>query len=178
MRFLKLCMLGLMIFTGTSLFAQKDLDFSDFDKDNDWWIEKHEFLQKFTDVYSEDWDNTNDTGLDDEDFYLSTFRLIDRDNDDFLNEEEWVFGYDHFFGDYLDSDFAVIDYDEDNSITYQEYFDALYDSDYFLNWDVDRDTFLNEYELAEAVFRSWDRNNNRLLGRGEFNSMDEYFLDL
>lgn len=177
MRYLKNFLLLFILLSATGLYSQ-NMEFKDFDTDNDWWIEKNEFIDKFVKTYSEDWDNTNNTGLDDEDFYLSSFKLIDVNNDNNLDEDEWDFGFDEFFGDHLSGDFAMHDYDDNNYITYEEYFDSLYGSDYFLSWDVDRDTFLSQFELAEAVFNNWDRNNNAVLGRGEFNSMDEYFLDI
>ena len=177
MRDFKKFLLLFLLLSVTSLYSQ-NMEFTDFDTDNDWWIEKNEFIDKFVKLYSEDWDNTNDTKLDDEDFYLSTYMLIDKDNDDILDQEEWDFGFEEFFGEYITGNFDMHDYDDDNIITYEEYFDSLYDTDYFLTWDVDKDTYLSQFELGEAVFENWDRNNNGVLGRGEFNGMDEYFLDI
>lgn len=158
-------------------FAQ-DKDFKDFDLDNDALIERSEFVNVFVKNYKDDWDNTDNTGLDDEDFYVSSYGVINADNNTYLDADEWTFGYNYFFSDYLNKDYTLYDTDGDGFIEYVEYHDAIYDNDLFFEWDVDNDGYLDQYELANAVFDNWDINDNYVMNRFEFNNFDNYYLDI
>ncbi|MDN3687566.1 EF-hand domain-containing protein [Cyclobacterium jeungdonense] len=169
----------LMMFS-TSLFAQ-NLNFSDFDKDDDGWIEKEEFRTVFTANYWDDWNNVDNSYLDDEDFYTFNYALIDTDDDDLLTEEEWTYGYDYYYGDYLKDgydSFEAYDVDGDGYIEYTEYYDGLYDTDYYVTWDIDKDTYLSQEELAENVFENWDLNDTGLMSRSEFYNFDGFYKDI
>lgn len=172
----------LLLFTcsiiGPVAAQEHDKNFEDFDLDSDGLVERNEFVDVFVKNYSADWDNTDDTGLDDEDFYLTNFTMLNKDENEYLDEAEWMFAHDYFNGDYLNEDYTLYDVDGDGYVEYNEYYDALYDSDYFLSWDVDRDGYLDQYELAYAVFDNWDMNDNYVLNRSEFNSFDQYYLDI
>ncbi len=157
-------------------FQAQNLTFNDFDNDGDNLVEKQEFMDTFTSNYAEDWDNTDNTNLDDEDFYTATYSVVDIDEDDLIDEDEWNWGYNYYYGDYLGDDFDLYDYDD--YISYEEYYDAFDYTDYYATWDVDRDTYLSESELAEGVFESWDVNDNGVIDKNEFNSFDAYYLDI
>lgn len=175
MKKLLFALIGLII--PLTFFAQNKT-FSDFDKDGDGFIERYEFVDVFTANYVDDWDNTDDAGLDDEDFYTTSYARLNVNDNDYIDPEEWVTGYNYFYGDYLYDDYVLYDTDGDGYVEYAEYYDALYDSDYFMSWDVDNDGYLDQYELAYAVFDNWDVNDNLLLNRSEYNSFDYYYLDI
>lgn len=149
--------------------------FSAWDKDNDGYIEKDEFIDTYVSAVYDDWDLTAEDELGMDDFYVATFDIIDTDDDDILDEDEWDFGYDYYYGDYLDDDYDLYDIDDDNDIDYTEYYDSLYDSDFFYDWDIDNDDFISEYELAEQVFENWDINDNGLLNRSEYLAFDRQY---
>lgn len=153
-------------------------DFSDFDQDGDGLIERFEFVEVFTENCVDEWDNTDETDLDVDDFYTASYAVINIDDNGYIDVDEWVTGYNYFYGDYLYDDFAMYDIDGDGYIEYAEYYDALYDSEYFMSWDIDNDGFLDKYELANAVFDNWDTNGNFLLNKSEFNMFDHYYLDI
>ena len=172
--------LVLLLITGflaTLVFAEYK-DFKNFDLDWDGLIEIYEFVDVFGKNYTDDWDNTDDTGLDDEDFYVSTYAMLNADDNTYLDANEWAFGYNYLYGDYLYDDYVLYDTDGDGFIEYTEYYDTLYDSDFYLSWDIDRDGYLDQYELAYAVFDNWDINENYVLNRSEFTSFDLYYLDI
>lgn len=151
-------------------------DFTDFDKDGDGLVERNEFVEVFTKHYVDAWDQTEEGGLDDDDFYATIFAIIDQDDSDDIRADEWNTGFDLFHGDYLYDNLAMYDVNDNGSIEYVEYYDALYDSDYFVSWDVDNDGYLDQYELANAVFENWDLNSNYVINRNEFNILDHYYL--
>lgn len=152
--------------------------FSDFDKDKDGLIENREFVTVFTTYYIDDWAGTEKGGLDDGDFYATTFAIIDKDDSDFIDEDEWDLGYDLFYGAYLYDNLAMYDVNRDGLISYTEYYDVLYDSDFFRTWNVDRDGTIDQYEFADGIFDSWDQNNNSVINKSEFNMLDQFFLGL
>lgn len=155
-----------------------DLTFEDFDRDGDEWVQKDEFKETFTENYAEDLNLTDDPGLDDEDFYRTTYYFIDINRDNMLSMDEWLHGYTYYYGDYLVEDFAIYDLNRDNLISYQEYYDGLYPTEFFHTWDRDYNSFLSDKELAEKVFESWDANNNGLMSEFEYQRFDEYYTDI
>ncbi len=166
-----------LLFSSSTLLAQ-ELKYEDFDKDNDGWIEKEEFKTVFTDYYWDDWNNVDDPYLDDEDFYTFTYNIIDVDNDEMLSLDEWTYGYNYYYGDYLLDDFTAYDIDGDGFVEYTEYTDPFYDTDFFVSWDVDRDTYLSEEELGERVFERWDTNDTGLMSRAEFKNFKRAYEDI
>lgn len=174
------------IFTGLFLAAilmaaspvSESLTFKDWDKDGNDLISRSEFVEVFTKNYVDDWNVIDDEYLDDEDFYHVTYAMWDVDNDNLLSKEEWQYGYDYYYGDYILDDYVAIDTDGDGFIEYQEYYDVLYPTQYYTVWDVDEDTYLSELELARLVFNNWDINDNNFLELDEYQKFDSYYLDI
>ena len=176
MRFMLLVVMGLFI--SSSVIAQNS-EFEDWDEDGDGLIERHEFVDKFVDEYFQAWDPENEKGIIEEGFFRESFAGLDTDNDNMLSDEEWLIGYNYFYDDYLVyDDIVAIDSDGDGLIEYQEYSDALYETAYFTDVDLDADNYISEYELAYYVFDNWDTNDTGLINRSEFNQFDEYYLDV
>ncbi len=173
----KQALLICLMFFSTSLFAQ-NLNFDDFDLDNDGWVEKDEFKAVFIANYWDDWNPDDDENLDEDDFYTFTYAIIDVDDDELLTPEEWVYGYDYYYGDYLVDDFVAYDVDGDGYLEYAEYYDVLYDTDFYATWDIDMDTYLSKAELAENVFELWDTNDTGLMSKSEFNNFKKYYDDI
>jgi hypothetical protein len=167
-----------ILFIG-QLTAQEDLTFDDWDHDDDYLIEYHEFEDEFTENYVDDWNNYDDEHLDDEDFMHATFRIFDRNDDDMLSISEWMFGYNYYYDEYLIiDDVRSYDLNNDQYISYEEYTDALNTTEYYAELDVDDDTFLNQFELANAVFNNWDVDNSHTLTKAEYERFDEFYLDI
>ncbi|MFP8489203.1 hypothetical protein ACKGJO_08865 [Gracilimonas sp. Q87] len=171
--------LTILIFGITSAITAQDTSFEDWDEDGDELIERHEFVDKFVDEYFQAWDPENEMGLIEEGFFRESFAGLDTDNDNFLSDEEWLIGYNYFYEDYIVyDDMAAIDSDGDGQVDYQEYYDALYESAYFTDIDLDADNYISEFELANYVFENWDTNDSGLINRSEFKQFDEYYLDV
>lgn len=176
MKYTILLILGL--FLSTTAIAQTS-DFEDWDQDDDGLIERHEFTDKFVDEYFQAWDPENERGVIEEGFFRETFAGLDTDGDRFLSDEEWLVGYNYFYEDYLIyDDLAAVDSDGDGFVEYVEYYDALYDSAYFTDIDLDADNYISEYELANYIFDNWDINDTGLINRSEFNQFEAYYLDV
>ena len=92
---------GMLIVLSSGKFVQDELVFEDWDKNGDGLITRSEFVDRFTANYVNDWNVVDDAHLDDEDFYHATYQMWDEDKDTLLNEQEWMFGYDYYYGDYI-----------------------------------------------------------------------------
>lgn len=174
-------MIGLLLvftlFMGLSAFAQ-NLTYDDFDVDDNSVIDKQEFSKVFRAFYWDDWNNVDDPGLDDEDFYTVTYTFIDANHDERLALEEWKNGYTYYYGSYLKNDYTIYDLNHDGYITYNEYVAAVNSTDYYVVIDVDHDAYLSEAELANYVFESWDADDNKMMNRDEFLKLDAYYTDI
>lgn len=169
---------GLLIIMAGAKAQEENLTFTDWDKNQDGLISRSEFIDIFTYQYTDDWNLKDDEGLDDEDFFVSSYEMWDNDNDEMLTEEEWLFGYDYYFGDYVTVDYVAVDTDGDGFIEYAEYYDILDDTDFYTVWDVDANGYLNEYELARMVFNNWDIDNTNFIELDEYQDFDSHYLDI
>lgn len=180
MRTIKTCLaFTVLFFTTCLLYGQKEnLTFNDWDKNKDAMISRSEFVDIFTYHYVDDWNIKDDEHLDDEDFFVSSYGMWDTDNDEMLSEEEWLYGYDHYYGDYVVVDYLTVDEDGDGFIQYTEFYDIFDDTDYYTVWDVDADGYLNEFELARMVFNNWDIDNTNFIEVDEYQEFDSLYLDI
>ncbi len=156
----------------------ENLTFEDFDNDNSGVIEKNEFHKTFTKNFYDDWNQNDDPYLDDEDFYMTVYDVWDVDNDMALSYEEWLRGYDFYYGDFIVTDYESIDIDGDGLIEYEEYEGILDDTDFYVTWDVDASEYLSEEELASGVFHRWDIDNSGAIERDEYTDFDRNYLDI
>lgn len=157
----------------------QDSDFSEWDEDNDGLIERHEFTSVFTEKYFPAWDPDGERGIIEEGFYKHSYAGLDSDSDGYLTDEEWLVGYNYFYDDYVVyEDYDMIDVNEDGKVTYDEYYDVMYDTALFTDIDMDSDNYISEWEIADYVFENWDFNDSGALSRSEFNRFDWYYLDV
>lgn len=177
MKTLKIILSGFIILSNTVLFAQENFD--DWDKDEDLVIEKEEFVDKFTKEYYSTWsEGAEPQGILEEGFFRESFAGLDTDNDGFLSDEEWLVGYNYFYDEYLVEEVGFIDADNDGMIDFDEYYDVIYNTEYFTDVDLDSDNYISEHELAEYVFNNWDIDDNGVLSKYEWNSFKAYYLDV
>jgi hypothetical protein len=166
------------IFFSTALWVQPE-GFEMWDKDGDGVIERQEFVEKFTKDYFSAWDPTNTQGIIEEGFFKKTYAGLDSDNDNLLSDEEWLIGYNYFYDDYLAyGDIGFIDVNADGTVRYEAYDNALYDTNYFTDVDLDEDNSLSEYELADYVFDNWDFDESKTLSEFEYKGFSRYYIDV
>lgn len=174
---MKKLLVFLLLFAGSNLVYSADFD--EWDTDGDGLLEHHEFTSKFMNEYFNMWDPSGTAGVIEEGFFKKSFAGLDTDNDNLLSDEEWLIGYNYFYDDYvMYEDIDFVDVNDDGSVTYTEYYDALYETSYFTDIDLDADNYISEYELANFVFDNWDTNNSGVLNRSEFNRFSWYYLDV
>lgn len=178
MNTLKIVLSGLLMLATTVTFAQESFD--EWDKDDDYLIEREEFTEEFTDEFYSAWaEDAEPRGIIEEGFFRESFAGLDTDNDGFLSDEEWLVGYNYFYDDYLvHEELGYIDMDGDGMIDYDEYYDVTYDTEYFTDIDLDGDNYISGYELANYVFNNWDFDENGVLSRYEWNSFENYYYDI
>lgn len=177
MKIIKYFSLVVAIVLISSFRPGEELTFSDWDRNDDQLISLSEFTGVFKKLYVDDWNVVDDNYLDDEDFYLATYRIWDINKDELMTKEEWLMGYDHQYGEYMVDDFVAHDIDGDGHIEYAEFRDALMNTEYYVILDIDADTYLSDEELAAAVFDSWDIDDSNFIEPDEYKLFDAYFRD-
>jgi len=178
-RFIKQASIFTFLIMSPFLIVAQDTEFDDWDTDNDGLIERYEFTNVFTDKFFSAWDPDNEKGLIEEGFFKESYAGLDTDSDGFLSDEEWLTGYNYFYEDYVVyEDYDMIDVNDDGKVTYDEYYDVIYDTEYFSDIDMDSDNYISEYELADYVFENWDFNDSGALSKSEYNRFDWYYLDV
>jgi Ca2+-binding EF-hand superfamily protein len=178
MKFINLLLGSIIVLSGMSIQAQEI--FSEWDEDGDNLLEKEEFTDKFRTEFYSAWAKKSDTrGIIEEGFFEQSYAGLDTDNDNLISDEEWLIGYNYFYDDYLvNEEIGFIDTNNNNKLEYQEYYDVIYNTNYFTDVDLDSDNYISEYELSEYVFNNWDFDNNGVISRYEFNSFKLYYLDV
>lgn len=154
-------------------------EFANWDDDGDELIEREEFTSKFIDMYFSSWDADNTRGLVEEGFFEKTYAGLDTDNDNMLSDEEWLIGYNYFYDDYLVyGDIGYADINGDGMVSYDEYYEVMYDTNFYTDTDLDGDNYISEYELANYVFENWDFDESGAISPFEFKRFDNYYLDV
>ncbi|MFW5644668.1 MAG: EF-hand domain-containing protein [Bacteroidota bacterium] len=156
--------------------SHRDLSFNDFDKDGDGRIDQEEFIDTYTAYYLK-WEGVENGYPDDEGFYSSLYHIWDIDKDKKLNKEEWMMGYNYYYGEFIVKEYESVDADQDGFIEYEDFNDVLRDSDFFASWDRDASDYLDEEELAHGLFAVWDVDNNGYLDADEFDAFELYYLE-
>ncbi len=191
---------GTVLFLNSSGQTTNNPNFKDWDKDNNNLISRNEFVDRYSNDYSKDWksdpmndqqnfdknepvenqQSTMNEGSDrfnDNDFYESSYRIWDKNKDNRLSEDEWRYGYDMSYGDYLDDDYAGIDTNHDGYLDYNEYHNSLGNTSYYSDMDVNRDNSLDNKEVSDMVFNDWDKDSSGYIEADEYDEYGDSFLN-
>lgn len=166
MKTLKTTLLAFFVLGSTSIIAQ---DFDDFDTDKDGRWSQDEFVERSADAYDEV-DVNRDGKMDADEFAESTFNVSDKDQDDFVNKEEWRSTAD-LYGSYMSTN-GYLDYDtdRDDKLNRREWNESIGESGWFDTYDTNKDKFLDEKEYNEGAFNDWDVNNDGYVDEDEYSS--------
>ena len=151
-----------------TVFADNTMEFSDFDANSDGSLDATEVPNIYENNF-EEWDADGDGSLSEEEFNNTTFSLTDMDDDDALTEEEWNDGFESFFGNWTEDDFATFDANADGSVTSDEWNTIFGDSEWFTTFDADENSMVTEDEWDAGLFDDWDANDDDAVDEDEFN---------
>ncbi len=148
--------------------------FSDFDTNEDGFLDADEIGDTYQNDFTT-WDVDADGGLNEDEFYATTFGNTDVDNDDLISEDEWNQGYASMYGNYSeDTDFATFDTDADGSLSSEEWRTGFGESTWFTTYDADADTSLTEDEWNTGIFNDWDTDADGMISEDEYNTYSPY----
>lgn len=166
--------------TVVSLAAQnkQKVTFKEWDMNRDNMISRSEFFNEFTEKYYGSWDMDDNNYLQNDEFYKKTYTFWDVDQDGVLDDTEWYRAFDYFFGDHVMIDFNAADFNDNGQVGYDEYFDMLENTDFYVSFDVNNDGVLKEFELARGIFNYWDLDNSRFIEYDEYTKFDNTYLTL
>ncbi|MFO8130227.1 MAG: hypothetical protein R6T99_10050 [Bacteroidales bacterium] len=168
---------AMIAITSISCDRSTNLSFEDWDLDNNGTIEQREFVDVFSEHYYDDWNTVNNEYLDDEDFYHTVYNVWDIDDDEAMVREEWIAGYDYFYGDYVVVNYEDIDVNNDEVLLYDEFYNVLRDTDFYHDWDLNKDAYLSDEELGLGLFHIWDVDNSGKIEYDEYVDFDLYYTD-
>jgi len=168
--------LFLMIFTFPLNAQQVEADFYEWDTNHNELISRSEFIDHFTVIFDTNWRQNEQGAVSGEDLYPATYQIWDVDGDQLLSEDEWLYGYDFNFGDYVLDDYNAVDTDKDGFVDYVEFFETMSETDYQALYDVDGDNFISRYELSRAIFNSWDYDDSNFIEKDEFDRFKNFYL--
>ena len=154
--------------TITVILDSSMMAFSDFDTDGDGNLNAEEVPMIYQDDFAE-WDTNDDGMLNREEFDMTTFSLTDMNNDEMLSEDEWNDGFNSFFGNWVEDDFATFDANADGNLTDDEWNEAFADSEWFSTFDADGSSMVAEDEWDTGLFNDWDTNDDDMIDENEFN---------
>lgn len=147
--------------------------FADFDSNDNGMLDPDEVPATYQNNFDE-WDADDNGSLSSEEFYNTTFMVTDADDNDSIDEDEWNLGYDSWFGDYLEDDFATFDANSDDVLSDAEWDDAFADSDWFETYDANNDDLLEDTEWDTGLFNDWDLDGNNSINEEEYNSYIDF----
>ena len=162
---------ALIGFSGCS--TTEKFSYDTWNKDKSKPMTTDEFTNVFKTYYVSDWkinETPTDIKYDNSDFYEAGFAFWDENDDGVIDRDEWKSINSFFFQKYEFEDFEKIDDNENGELSLTEYREEIEDNGLFASWDVNDDNVLNEDELAQGVFHSYDFDDSGFLEKGEFNT--------
>lgn len=153
-----------------------DNSFAQYDANRDDQWDENEFSESYQGNFSgyDSFDNDSSGELNTKEFYIATFRTIDRDGNQSINRQEWDEGYNNSFGDYSDEeDFDIFDTDQSGDLSESEWDQGFTKTTWFVTYDVDKNETVSNQEWTKANFSAWDTNNDGFLNEQEFQAYNK-----
>lgn len=123
--------------------------------------------------YYEEWDENDDSLLDENEYYGGFYDTWDTNNDNNLDENEWNTSVNDFGLE--NQTWANWDASGDGMLDENEFRTGIGESNYFADWDADDDNSLNEREYSDGLFGIWDNNDDNELDDNEYGYYNTYF---
>lgn len=170
--------LALLAVTGCT--TTEKFSYDTWNKNSDDAINKDEFTEVFKSHYAVEWEEERemaDSPYNSKEFLQSSYAFWDADDNDYIDENEWDSLNEFYFNKYGFEKFSTIDEDNNGQINYTEYIAHVEDNGLFSGWDENGDDVVNESELAQGIFKSYDYDNSGYLEMGEFNTFTSYYAE-
>ena len=111
-------------------------------------------------------------------FYDYSFTHLDRNKDGNLDNNEWKYGHDNFYGSSgVSSNFEEYDGDGNANLSQEEYMNSFSDSDYFKSYDTNKDNYIDTNELNLRTYQDLDKNRDGILDQNEFKENRSLYFD-
>ncbi|MBC5994444.1 Ig-like domain-containing protein [Pontibacter cellulosilyticus] len=95
------------------------------------------------------------------------------DGDLHLTEAQWI----KFATDFNLKDQVWAKWDEngDGTLNVDEFNQGIKKLNFYTEWDIDKNSWIDTHEMAGGIFERWDDNNDKLLSRGEYEDRFYYY---
>ncbi|WP_029036734.1 EF-hand domain-containing protein [Salinimicrobium xinjiangense] len=146
----------------------------DANRDNQW--DENEFSESYQAEFS-GYDADISGNLNNEEFSRANFKNADSNRDNNISREEWQEGYLNTYGEYAsEDDFTRFDIDENDQLSETEWNQGFSRSNWFRTYDRDQNNSVSMEEWISANFKRWDRNNDGVLDRQEFQTYNRVMM--
>ncbi len=170
--------LFIAMFIATSMAFSQIRTYNDLKTNADGMVDRNGFGESYSKNYTQ-WDRDADTRINDRDFYNTTYTRLDRDRDSNLSQDEWDYGHQNFYGDFVKAeDYTTLDLNKDGKVSDIEYYNGFKGTQYYTSYDVNRDGNISAEEMNQSVFDNWDRNRDGFLDQKEYDDYGNMYYDI
>lgn len=142
--------------------------FGAFDTNTDSMLDETEFDEANKQAFSE-WDEDQNSSLNNNEFYRSTFALIDANRDGQIDESEWNQGREDLYRNYAtENSWTNFDANKDGYLSSQEWNEGFANSEWFNEFDENNDNIIDRDEWRTSFFASYDANEDGYLDANEY----------
>lgn len=140
-----------------------------FDEDKDEALDLMEFEPTYPYLYYfYDGIGNPDDNLSKEEFYEAMFYNADIDKSGRLDENEFNQGAVLLYGDYIGPELSSFDQNEDGKLNKNEWVGAFKNAQWFEEFDLNNNNFVNQEEWNAGLFHQWDLDKNSKIEESEF----------
>lgn len=144
--------------------------FSYYDNNNDEFLDFSEASLTYPNNFTSIWDTDNNSSLDLDEFYYTTFINTDVNIDLTIDQEEWEEGFNSMFNNWAEDKFTEYDESKNNFLSQEEWNNIFMDSLWFEAYDTDDNDLVTQEELNLGLLSDWDLNNDLQIDEEEFNN--------
>ena len=143
--------------------------FSDWDKSNDSFLDRNEFVEGY--IYQDFFDKWNPTGnsMSYDKFFNEMYLSIDRNKDAAIDKGEFDSQIKRFFFGMFSESFESWDQNKDGKMRMPEFTKNASASKLASLWDSNSDRVIYEREMAEGMFYICDSDNSGKIFEAELN---------
>ncbi len=142
--------------------------FADYDADDNNLLTARELTRGLEDrEFFSEWDRNNDQKLDEREFASHLYTVVDVNQNDRIDRDEFVFLQDNFDA-FADATFSGWDDNRNDWLDNEEFFTQIEDAEIFDQWDANETDYVEYNEYGEGIVGLWDENEDGFLELGEF----------
>lgn len=145
-------------------------EFSQYDSNRDGSYDQSEFGKTYENQFT-NMDKDSDGSLNKEEFYASTFDIINKDHDNSITEQEWNRGKENILNERVgEKEYSEFDINADGQISLEEWENGFKETGWFTSYDSNKDKLMQPEEYDKGFFDDWDLDDDGSVSEEEFSN--------